>query len=118
MNLSAAWSGTLRAAGHDAVHWADVGQADAADEEILRRARMQDRIGMTSDLDFGTLLATCGADEPSVVQLRTVSVLPSRIGSLVTRVPHETEADLTSGALVTIAEDRVRLRPLIFNAKL
>lgn len=117
-NLSPAWLGPLRGAGHDAVHWAEVGQADAPDDEIQRWARMRDRVVMTSDLDFGPLLATSGADKPSVVQLRTGSTLPARIGSLVTRVLQEAEADLPSGALVTIAQGRVRLRPLIFTATL
>ena len=117
MNLSPDWVAALAGAGHDAVHWSSVGAANAPDDEILRWARGSERVVLTSDLDFGTLLATSGADSPSVVQLRTGSTLSSRIGLLVTRVLHETEADLSSGALLTIEDDRVRLRPLTFDAK-
>ncbi len=118
MNLSPDWTVTLMRAGHDVLHWSAVGAADAPDDEILRWVRAEERVVLTNDLDFGTLLATSGAASPSVVQLRTGSTLSSRIGPLVARVLRETEADLSSGALVTIEADRVRLRPLSFDAKL
>ena len=72
---------------------------------------------LTSDLDFGTALATTGAVGPSVVQLRTRTTLPSRTGPLVVRVLRETEPDLSSGALVTVEDDRVRIRRLTFEVK-
>ncbi len=117
MNLSPDWVSALGTAGHDAVHWSDVGRPDAPDDEILRWARSARSTVFTSDLDFGTALATSGAVAPSVVQLRTSTTLPSRLGPLVVRVLHETGADLISGAIVTIEDDRVRLRLLIFTAK-
>ena len=116
-NLSPDWTSTLGQAGHDAVHWSQVGRADAPDEDILKWASAQDCVILTSDLDFGTALATTGAVEPSVVQLRTGTTLPSRIGPLVVRVLRETESDLSSGALVTVEDDRVRLRRLTFEVK-
>ncbi len=115
MNLSPEWVPTLRSAGHDVLHWSEVGRPDAPDDEILTWARAEGRAVFTSDLDFGTALATSGASAPSVVQLRTATTLPSRLGSFVARVLRETAADLSSGAIVTIADDRVRLRPLIFK---
>lgn len=117
MNLSPEWTATLRAAGHDALHWSEVGRADAPDDEILAWARSRGRTILTSDLDFGAALAVSGASAPSVVQLRTAATLPSHLGPLVTRVLRDMEADLASGALVTVADDRVRLRPLFFTAK-
>lgn len=114
MNLSPEWVPALRSAGHDVLHWSEVGRPDAPDDEILTWARAEGRV-VTSDLDFSTALATSGASAPSVVQLRTATTLPSRLGSLVARVLRETAADLSSGAIVTIADDRVRLRPLIFK---
>ena len=44
----------LRAAGHDVLSIADV-DAHAPDEEILRRAVAEDRVLVTTDLDFGEL---------------------------------------------------------------
>ena len=118
MNLSPDWTVSLGEDGHDAVHWSGVGTVHAPDDRILGWARTEDRVVLTSDLDFGALLATSGDAKPSVIQLRTESTLSSRIGPLVMRVLRETEADLISGALVTVDDHRVRLRPLTFTAKL
>ena len=115
MNLSPDWTSTLRGAGHDAVHWSEVGRVNAPDDEILRWARDQGRMVLTCDLDFGTMLATSGAMAPSVVQLRTTSTMSSRVGPLVLRVLRDAEDKLSSGALITIADDRVRLRPFLFS---
>lgn len=117
MNLSPDWVSALRGAGHDARHWSGVGRPDAPDDELMRWARLEGRVVFTSDLDFGAALATSGSSAPSVVQLRTSTTLTSRLASLVVRVLRETEAELMSGAIVTIADDRVRLRPLIFTTK-
>ena len=117
MNLSPDWVVALHGAGHDAVHWSKVGAADAPDDAIMASARVEDRIVLTSDLDFGTLLATSGASKPSVVQLRTGTTLSSRVSSLVLLALRNTEAELSSGSLVTVEDDRVRLRPLTFDVK-
>lgn len=117
MNLSPDRVATLHEAGHDAVHWSSIGAADAPDTAIKQWARDEGRIVLTSDLDFGPLLATSGASKPSVVQLRTGTTLSSRIGALVVLALRKTEADLLSGSLVTVEDDRVRLRPLIFDVE-
>jgi hypothetical protein len=47
----------LAGAGHDTVHVRDLGLAAADDRTILERARQDDRVIVTQDTDFGTLLA-------------------------------------------------------------
>ncbi|MGI3901727.1 MAG: DUF5615 family PIN-like protein [Janthinobacterium lividum] len=115
MNLSPDWVATLQQAGYDAVHWSNVGAANASDDAIMIWARHKGTIALTSDLDLGTLLATSGAAKPSVVQLRTVTTLPSRVGPLVLLALRKTEADPLAGSIVTVEDDRVRLRPLTFD---
>ncbi len=53
--------------GHDAVHVSDVGLRGAADETVLATADEHNRILITADTDFGTLLALSGAAQPSVI---------------------------------------------------
>lgn len=47
----------LRRAGHDAVHVRDFGLHAAGDSVIFELAATQDRIVISADTDFGTLLA-------------------------------------------------------------
>ena len=56
----------LRAAGHDAVHVRDRGMADAADEQLMALAVTEERVIVSADTDFGTLIILRGETRPSV----------------------------------------------------
>lgn len=47
----------LRQKGHDAVHLAEQGLHRMVDGDILQKARQENRVLLTHDLDFGELLA-------------------------------------------------------------
>ena len=70
MNLSTEWIPLLRAAGHEAVHWSEVGDPRAPDTVLMQWAIANSYAVFTHDLDFGTMLALSGADGPSVLQVR------------------------------------------------
>jgi predicted nuclease of predicted toxin-antitoxin system len=109
MNLSPQWIGYLRESGHEAVHWSSIGRPDAKDTEIASH------IVLTSDLDFASILALSRLSKPSVVQLRTAATLPDRLGSLVAEALAQSEADLDTGALLTIEEGGAWIRDLPFD---
>ena len=112
MNLSTEWIPLLKAAGHEAVHWSEVGDPRAPDSELMAWALKHDHAVLTHDLDFGTMLALTGADGPSVLQVRCLNVLPEVIGSLVLSLL-ETYGDLLQqGALIVVDERRQRVRIL------
>lgn len=69
MNLSPLWVEALLEGGIGAVHWSDVGDPTATDQVILAWAAANERIVLTSDLDFGRLLALTYATGPSVLLL-------------------------------------------------
>ncbi len=112
-NLSPVVATGLRAHGHNAEHVRDYGLAAAPDEVVLERARQEQRVLISADTDFGTLLASSGADEPSVLLVRRIS--GRRATQIVAILVANLDAiadDLASGAVVVVGEDWLRVRPL------
>jgi len=66
-NLSPQVARLLAAVGHDAVAVRDLGLQDAPDDEIRDRALSEDRVIVSHDTDFGTLLAIRRQSKPSFV---------------------------------------------------
>ena len=60
----------LSQASHDALHVRSIGLQHAEDIEIFERAAADDRIVVSADTDFGTLLAARTVRKPSVIQFR------------------------------------------------
>ncbi|HTY25070.1 MAG TPA: DUF5615 family PIN-like protein [Desulfomonilaceae bacterium] len=60
----------LQEAGIDAVHVAEIGYSTADDAAILQKGRHEDRIIVTLDADFATLLAISRSTSPSVIRIR------------------------------------------------
>lgn len=65
----------LQADGHDATHVRLVGMQGASDKEVMAYAAAETRVLVTTDTDFGALLALSGATRPSVVLLRGVGMV-------------------------------------------
>ena len=112
MNLSPRWVACLQAAGHDAVHWSDVGAPTARDEEIMAWAIAAEAVVVTHDLDFSAILAFTNHSKPSVVQIRAADLNPDRIGAHVVAAIHQTQTELQAGAIVSVDPVHARLRLL------
>ncbi|MEA3642706.1 MAG: DUF5615 family PIN-like protein [Lamprobacter sp.] len=114
MNMPGVWVDFLRAAGHSAVHWREIGDIRAEDREIMSWARENDYVVLTHDLDFGALLYLTEATAPSVVQLRAEHILPRHLGDVVLEALITAAKPLAEGALVVIdpRRHRIRLLPL------
>ncbi len=112
MNLSPDWVPVLGNAGWSATHWSAIGDPCATDQTIMDWAVANGYIVFTHDLDFGTTLALTHATGPSVLQVRGQDVLPEHMGSLVCAALQQHDADLASGALVVVDENKSRVRIL------
>lgn len=70
-NISPRLASLLSYAGHDAVAVRTVGLGAASDEEILNYAAEQNRVVVSHDTDFGTLLALRQLAKPSFLLIRS-----------------------------------------------
>lgn len=102
----------LRKAGHDAVHTGEIGMATAEDQAIIDHAVKEDRIVVTLDSDFHTLLALGGAASPSVVRLRIEGLKPQPCADVIERVLASCADELERGAAVSVTEHQVRIHKL------
>jgi predicted nuclease of predicted toxin-antitoxin system len=111
--LSPVMAEGLRRAGHDAIHVRDYRLQESEDEVIFDRAAREERIIVSADTDFGTLLALRREKTPSVILLRRM--VPRRPESQVSFLLsnlNEIAESLEQGAVVVIEETRLRVRPL------
>lgn len=114
MNLSPSWADFLKENGYEAAHWSSIGHAAAPDEQIFEYAIEYNWMILTSDLDFGTILAFTNEAKPSVFQVRTDHSMPYEIGLKVVHCLAQFETELQNGCLITLddAKFRVRVLPL------
>jgi predicted nuclease of predicted toxin-antitoxin system len=112
-NISPLAADSLRAAGHDAIHVRDLGLQRAKDPAVLQSARSQGRILISGDTDFGQLLATSRAAQPSVILVRRQSGRNAvdQAGLVLANID-QVASDLEAGAIVVLEEHRARVRRL------
>jgi predicted nuclease of predicted toxin-antitoxin system len=102
----------LRQQGYDAIHLVDEELNTLADEDIIRKARLENRIVLTIDLDFGYLLAISQANLPSIVIFRLGNASRDKLQDRLTEVLALCLEDLRSGALISVSERSIRVRQL------
>jgi predicted nuclease of predicted toxin-antitoxin system len=112
MNLSTDWVPALQAVNVEAVHWSTIGPHEASDGTIMAWAHANEAVVLTRDLDFATMLTLEGRSSPSVIQLRIDQVRPESHLPLVQRALSLHRRHLERGAIITLDDERVRVRVL------
>lgn len=111
-SLSRTVAARLGEAEHDAVHVGDLGLLGATDDVVMAAALEGDRVLVSADTDFGTLLALTGAPGPSVVILRRGDHRPAAQASLLLANLSVFEEASGEGFIAVIDADRIRMRSL------
>ena len=100
----------LRNAGVDALHTGECGLAASTDAQVLEYARQGSRVVFTLDADFHTLLVLRRAAGPSVVRFRVEGMRSEATAKLVRFVVDRCGEELARGAMISVTEDRLRVR--------
>jgi predicted nuclease of predicted toxin-antitoxin system len=102
----------LRQQGHDAIHLREEGLQRLADEAILAKARTEERILLTMDLDFGYLLAVSEEHLPSVILFRLSDERSEVVNKRLADALAQCMSDLEAGAILSVSEAAIRARRL------
>jgi predicted nuclease of predicted toxin-antitoxin system len=113
-NLSPRVATLLSGEGFESIHVGDVDLLTATDQAIVDYAAVNGLVIISADSDFGELLAVSrGAVRPSVVLLRSADRLtPDQQATLLAANLAAVADELKTGALVSLARGRVRVRSL------
>ncbi|MFM1902438.1 MAG: hypothetical protein RLZZ440_338 [Planctomycetota bacterium] len=103
----------LRHAGHDAIHVRDLGLAAADDVAIFEHADLDQRVVVSADTDFGTILAMRNVARPSVILFRGATPR-NPIGQVKLLIANlgEITPSIERGAVVVLEPQRIRVRSL------
>lgn len=109
--LDSCISGSLRtpleAAGHD-VQWTGDWPIDPGDDQILDFAYREGRALVTLDKDFGTLAVLHSRPHAGIIRLVNLSLHEQQ--TVCRHVLQEYGVDLEAGAIITVEQNRLRIR--------
>jgi predicted nuclease of predicted toxin-antitoxin system len=107
------FSDHLQNHGHNVIHVRDVDMQTCSDEEIFNFAQKEERIIVSADTDFGTIIALRNVQFPSVIIFRrTRNRKPIEQVSLLLSNLEQIVDSLKKGSIVIIEDTRIRIRNL------
>lgn len=102
----------LSSLGFPSIHLHDEKLDRLPDPQILEKARVENRVLITHDLDFAELTAASGERLPSVVLLQLRNMRPESVLLHLQKVLSQCGTALEAGAFVSVTESLIRVRAL------
>lgn len=102
----------LREQTHDCVHLLDEGLERLSDAEIIVKARLEERVGLTMDLDFSRLMAWSNDIKPSIITFRLDNEQSKYVNQALSVVLEKHHVALVEGAMITATDQNIRVRRL------
>jgi predicted nuclease of predicted toxin-antitoxin system len=102
----------LREQGYDAIHLIEQNLERMTDPNILDKARQEERILLTVDLDFAQLLAISGESLPSVILFRLGNVSREVVNRHLFAVLNGYATELKNGVIISVSDVSIRFRYL------
>jgi predicted nuclease of predicted toxin-antitoxin system len=112
MGMARSTTALLISQGYDTVHLRDQGLQRLADEAIVEKALSEGRVILTHDLDFGRIVALSRGKLPSVITFRLEDMRAAHVNHYLTDVLARFEDQLRAGALISVNEQKIRVRRL------
>jgi predicted nuclease of predicted toxin-antitoxin system len=106
--LSPIFSKQLKDYGHNVIHVREINMHKCSDEEIFDFAQKEERIIVSADTDFGTIIALRNERFPSIIIFRrTGNRKPLEQAALLISNLEQIEASLKKGSIVIIEDNRI-----------
>jgi predicted nuclease of predicted toxin-antitoxin system len=116
MGISPSTADFLTQAGHEARHLHREGLERLPDSEILQKARHENSVLLTHDLDFADLLSASGEILPSVIIFRLRSMRSQNVNRYLEVILREHDEALRQGAVLSVSDSKIRARMLPLGA--
>lgn len=102
----------LRDSGHDAFHVRERGMSAASDAAIFDLAVAEERIIVTTDLDFSRILALSGRAGPALILFRAGNLSDSDMLTLLQAALAKVDSEQLARSVIVVDGTRMRVTPL------
>ena len=102
----------LQSLGHEAIHAHTLGKTFAPDEELVHYVTENQMILVTTDLDFGAILAMKKTAIPTVILFRLSYATPDKIFEHLRFLLQQLTPQEFTHTIILVEDSRIRLRKL------
>jgi predicted nuclease of predicted toxin-antitoxin system len=102
----------LRNQGYDIIHLSEQGLQCMLDEDIFMKAKDENRVVLTMDLDFSQIVAASKSTLPSVIVFRLSNERSENVNKKLEELLNKFSDDIKEGSIISVSENNIRIRHL------